>query len=167
MFRGARYGRTVLSPELVSVHLTCVGGHTWRGQGAGAGHTVGAGHLTSGQRARGQGGHSPASFVHAELSIITGCCRGILLFSTYLLRSGTGGQVVLSMYWLMSGGEGQGGTVDLRTYLLMSGCRQGGHTSCWTRPCAAAAGVPGGGHEHWGAFFWQLAQMGTPAIPLV
>jgi len=77
--------------------LTVVGGQTGRGHGAGGGHFVGAGHWTSGQRARGQGGHSPTCFEHALLSMITGCGFGILLFNTYLLKSGTGGHSDLSI----------------------------------------------------------------------
>jgi hypothetical protein len=91
-------GLTVLSEGANSdLHFTVCWGQTGRGQGAGAGHTVGAGHLTSGQRGRGQGGHSPASFLQALLSMITGCCLGIELFNTYLLKSGVGGHSVLSI----------------------------------------------------------------------
>jgi hypothetical protein len=98
-FRGAKKGRTVLPAPPISsaLHFTVVGGQTGRGQGAGGGHCVGAGHFTSGQRGRGQGGQLPALALHAELSIITGCCLGIELFNTYLLRSGTGGHSVFSM----------------------------------------------------------------------
>ena len=97
MLRGARKGRTVSCVATSDLHFTVVGGHVERGQGAGAGHAVAGGHVTVGQRGRGHGGHSPASFLHAELSITTGCCLGILDFSTYLLRSGTGGHSVFSM----------------------------------------------------------------------
>jgi hypothetical protein len=90
---------------------------------------VGGGHLTSGQRARGQGGHSPASLLHEELSMITGCCLGILLFNTYLLRSGTGGHSVFNMYLERSGTAGQGGIVAFNTYLLISGSWHGGHVT--------------------------------------
>lgn len=37
MLRGARKGRTVLSGVPSALHLTVVGGHTARGQGAGGG----------------------------------------------------------------------------------------------------------------------------------
>lgn len=152
IFRGARYGRTVESPLPSALHLTVVGGQTARGQGAGGGQLWAGGHFTSGQRGRGQGGHSPDSLVHADVSMITGCCFGMLLFSTYLLRSGTGGHWVLSMYWLKSCAGGQGGTVALSTYLLMSGCLQGGHTSCETSPPL--------GHEHCCGALLQFAQTG-------
>ena len=72
-------------------------GHIVLGHGAGAGHETCGGQFTVGQRGRGHGGHSPASFLHAELSIITGCCFGMLDFNTYLLRSGTGGHSVFNM----------------------------------------------------------------------
>jgi hypothetical protein len=96
--RGAKNGRTV-DPALDSsdLHLTTVGGQTARGQGAGGGHFVGAGHCTLGQRGLGHGGHSPASALHLELSMITGWGLGILLFKTYLLRSGTGGHSVFNI----------------------------------------------------------------------
>ena len=98
IFKGARNGRTVSPPaEGSALHFTVVVGHTGRGQGAGAGHEGTAGQVTVGQRGRGQGGHSPASFLQAELSIITGCCFGMLLFNTYLLKSATGGHSVFSM----------------------------------------------------------------------
>jgi len=97
MLRGARYGRTVESAVGIVLHCTDDVGHTGLGQGAGAGHTLWAGHFTSGQRARGHGGHSPASFVHELLSMITGFCLGMLDFSTYLLRSGVGGHSVFNM----------------------------------------------------------------------
>jgi len=84
--------------------------------------------------------------------MITGCCFGMLLFSTYLLRSGTGGHWVLSIYWLMSGAEGQGGTVAFRTYLLKSGCLQGGQTSWVILPCCLQV--------HWGAGLLQFVHMG-------
>lgn len=140
VFRGARNGRTVGMVASSLLHLTTVGGQTGRGQGAGGGHFVGAGQRTSGHRGLGQGGHSPASFLQDELSMITGWGFGMLLLSTYLLRSGTGGHSVFSIYWLRSGMGGQGGTWDFNTYLLMSGSRQGGqgategHFSCALAP---------------------------------
>ena len=97
IFSGAKNGRTVCAASS-DLHLTTVGGHTGLGQGAGGEHFVGGGHLTSGQRGLGQGGHSPASFLHILLSMMTGCGLGMLLFSTYLLRSGTGGHSVFSIY---------------------------------------------------------------------
>jgi hypothetical protein len=97
MLRGARYGRTVESAGGTVLHCTEAVGQTVLGQGAGAGHTVGAGHFTSGQRVRGQGGHSPASLVHELLSMMTGFCLGMLDFNTYLLKSGVGGHSVFNI----------------------------------------------------------------------
>ena len=64
---------------------------------------MGGGHLTSGQRGRGQGGHIPEGFVHLLQSRMTGWGLGIELLSTYWDRSGTEGHSVLSMYLLRSG----------------------------------------------------------------
>ena len=64
------------------LHLTTVGGHTGRGQGAGGGHLVGSGHMTSGHLGRGQGGHSPEGFLHLLQSKITGWGLGTELFNT-------------------------------------------------------------------------------------
>jgi hypothetical protein len=97
MLRGAKNGRTVdwvLSSDL---HLTTVGGHTGRGQGAGGAHFTGAGQFTTGHLGLGQGGHSPESFLQELLSMITGWGLGILLFKTYLLKSGTGGHSVFNI----------------------------------------------------------------------
>ena len=58
--------------------------------------------------------------------MINGCCFGMLLLSTYLLRSADGGHSVFSMYWLISGHWGGGGIVLLSTYLLRSGSLHGG-----------------------------------------
>jgi hypothetical protein len=107
-------------------HLTTWGGQTGRGQGAGGAHFVGGGHFTSGQRGRGQGGHSPPSLRQALLSTIMGWGFGTELFKIYLDKSGVGGHSVFSIYWLMSGIAGQGGTELFNTYLLRSGSRQGG-----------------------------------------
>jgi hypothetical protein len=110
-----------------ALHLTTVGGQTWRGQGAGAEHLTGGGHLTSGQRALGQGGHSPPGFAHLLQSKITGCGLGTELFNTYLLRSGTAGHSVFNIYLLRSGSAGQGGIVLFNTNILRSGSRQAVH----------------------------------------
>jgi hypothetical protein len=153
MFRGARKGRTVLTLLSSALHFTVWGGQTGRGQGAGGGQTVGAGHFTSGQRG---GGHSPASFLQAELSMITGCCLGMLLLSTYLLRSGTGGHSVFSIYRDISGQAGQGGIVLFNTYLLMSGSRQGGQIK---------RAIPLGVHPQLSWPLRQREQIGTPTNP--
>ena len=108
------------------LHFTTWGGQTGRGQGAGGGHLVGAGHLTSGQRGLGQGGHSPPSLRQAELSTMIGWGLGILDFKTYRLKSGVGGHSDFNMYCDISGIAGQGGTLAFKTYLLKSGSRQGG-----------------------------------------
>jgi len=94
---GAKYGRTVESDVGIVLHCTEEVGHTGLGHAAGAGHTVGGAHFTSGHLALGQGGHSPASFMHELLSMITGCCLGILDLSTYLLKSGVGGHSVFNI----------------------------------------------------------------------
>ena len=95
--------------------------------------------------------------------MITGCCLGMLLFSTYLLRSGTGGHWVFSIYWLRSGGAAQGGTVAFRTYLLMSGCAQGGHTNWFTLVHVFLSPAPlshCSGQVHWGAGLLHTLQEG-------
>jgi hypothetical protein len=97
MFSGAKNGRTVGCTDSSDLHFTTVGGHTALGHGAGVGHLVGGGHFTTGHLGRGQGGHSPVSPLHLLLSIIIGSGLGILLFRTYLLKSGTGGHSVFNM----------------------------------------------------------------------
>jgi len=64
MSNGAKKGLTVETFVSSALHFTTVGGHTWRGHGAGAGQLVGGGHLTSGHLGLGQGGHSPLGLVH-------------------------------------------------------------------------------------------------------
>lgn len=108
-----------------ALHFTTGLGHGVRAHGGHAGHTVGGGHFTSGQRGRGHGGQSPQSFPQEELSTIIGSGVGIELLRTYCERSGTGGHCVLSMYWLMSGQVGVGGMELLRIYFERSG--GGGH----------------------------------------
>lgn len=157
MLSGSKNGRTVpVSPPGSALHLTVVVGHTGLGQGAGAGQAGAGGHVTVGQRGRGQGGHSPASFLHAELSIITGCCLGMLDFRTYLLKSATGGHSVFNMYRDMSGHAWQGGTLDFRTYLLMSGSRHGGQMR---------RAIPL--HPHFPPALLQDEHLGMPARPSV
>ena len=83
MPRGAKKGLTGEDSASSARHLTVVWGHTARGQGGGAGQTVGGGHFTSGQRGRGHAGHSPHfDFNSALVSMIIGCCLGIVLFKT-------------------------------------------------------------------------------------
>jgi hypothetical protein len=94
---GARKGRTGVDGDSSALHLTTGCGHFWRSQGGHAGHTVGGGHLTSGQRGRGQAGHSPQSLPQAELSTIIGSGVGIELLRTYWERSGVGGHSVFNM----------------------------------------------------------------------
>ena len=127
-FSGARKGRTGCTGVSSALHFTFVVGQASRLQGGHAGHTVGSGHFTSGQRGLGQGGQSPQfAFLHEELSTMMGSGVGIELFNTYCERSGTGGHSVLSIYWLISGQIVFGGTEDLRTYFVISG--MGGHES--------------------------------------
>ena len=124
--RGARKGLTVEGVASSALHFTTAGGQVWRGHGAHGGHLEGSGHFTSGQRARGQGGHSPFGLLHLLQSKITGICLGMDDLRTYWERSGTGGHSVFNIYWLRSGHCGQGGIVDFNTYLLRSGSRHGG-----------------------------------------
>ena len=152
MFNGAKNGRTIGCDASSDLHLTTVGGHTGRGQGAGGAHLTGGGHLTSGQRARGQGGHSPASFLQDELSMITGWGLGMLLFNTYLLRSGTGGHSVFNMKFDMSGIAERplDGICDFKIYLLKSGSivrGQGAMGAGFTLPQPQGLGSPHALHD--------------------
>jgi hypothetical protein len=94
---GDKYGLTVSCITSSALHFTTAGGQVALGHGAHAGHFVGGGHFTSGHLALGQGGHSPLGLLHLEQSKITGCCLGTDDFSTYLLKSGTGGHSLLSI----------------------------------------------------------------------
>lgn len=100
-FNGAKYGRTLEPLEaggVVFLHWTLGSGQGLHSHGGQAGQTVGGGHFTSGQRGRGQGGHSPpCPSLQDELSMIIGSGFGIELFKTYCERSGTGGHSVLSI----------------------------------------------------------------------
>lgn len=80
---GARNGLTLSVTISSALHFTTAGGHSARGHGAHAGHFVGGGHFTSGQRARGHGGQSPFGLLHLEQSRMTGACFGMDDFSTY------------------------------------------------------------------------------------
>jgi hypothetical protein len=121
MFSGARKGLTGVSGDSSAFHFTTGLGQAVRSHGGHAGHTVGGGHFISGQRGRGQAGHSPQSLPHEELSTMIGSGVGTELLSTYCERSGTGGHCVFSIYWLMSGHVAGGGIELLRTYFDMSG----------------------------------------------
>ena len=91
-------------------------GHGWQG--------FGSGHLTTGQRGRGQGGHSP--ILQGLLQDAThGGHLGTDDFNTYLDISGYGGHSVFNIYLDRSGKGGHGGTVAFKTYLDISGI--GGH----------------------------------------
>jgi len=85
-----------------------------------AGHALGSGHLTTGHRGRGQGGHSPIlqGFEQVE---IQGGHLGTEDFRTYLDMSGRGGHSVFNIYLLISGMGGQGGTVAFKTHFVGSG----------------------------------------------
>jgi hypothetical protein len=133
-----------------------------------AGQALGSGHLTMGQRGRGQGGHSPIlhGLEHVE---IQGGHLGTEDLRTYLDMSGRGGHSVLSIYLDISGSGGHAGTVDLRTHLLGSGRGQAGQLGApvegqphapldFPQP-AHGAGV-GGGHPH-GLAFLQRSQSPT------
>ena len=141
-----------------------------------AGQALGSGHLTTGQRGRGQGGHSPIlhGLEHVE---IQGAHLGTEDLRTYLDMSGSGGHSVLSIYLDMSGSGGQAGTVDLRTHLLGSGRGQAGQLAkplagqpheppgfpqLLQPPEEAGAGA-GGGQPH-GLAFLQRSQ--SPILPL-
>jgi hypothetical protein len=76
--------------------------------------------------------------------MMTGCGFGMLLFKTYLLKSGTGGHSVFNIYRDISGAVLHGGTCDFNIYLLISGSTVRGH------------GAIGGGVGHFGAGFGQL-----------
>jgi hypothetical protein len=133
-----------------------------------AGQALGSGHLTTGQRGRGHGGHSPIlhGLEHVE---IQGAHLGTEDLSTYLDMSGRGGHSVLSIYFDMSGSGGQAGTVDLRTHLLGSGRGQAGQLA---KPLVGqphepldfpqvrqlAAGADAGGGQPHGLGFLQRPQ---------
>ena len=110
----------------------CAAGH--------AGHDFGSGHFTTGQRARGQGGHSPIlqGLEHVD---IQGGHFGTADLSTYLDISGIGGHSVLSMYLDISGRGGQGGTADFLIHFDKSGAGQDGQGGQRSRD---AYGIPSG-----------------------
>lgn len=107
--------------------------HLMSGSGQGAhvaaghaGHGLGSAHLTTGQRGRGHGGHSPI-LQGLEHVLIQGGHLGTDVFSTYLDISGWGGHSVFNIYLDISGIGGQGGTLAFNTHLLGSGSGHGGH----------------------------------------
>lgn len=96
MPRGARKGRTGDESTSCVLHLTVVCGQRARGQGAAAGHTVG-GISLPGNEGVGMVGSRHTSFKSSLVSMMIGCCLGIVLFMTYCDRSGTGGHSDFSM----------------------------------------------------------------------
>jgi len=108
----------------------CAAGH--------AGHAFGSGHLTTGQRGRGQGGHSPI-LQGLEQVEIQGGHFGTDDLSTYFDISGSGGHSVLSMYLDISGRGGHGGTADFFIHLDISGV---GHDGQGGQRSRAAYGIP-------------------------
>ena len=88
-----------------------------------AGHALGSGHFTTGQRGLGQGGHSPILQGLEQLAI-QGGHLGTEDFNTYLDISGWAGHSVFSIYLVISGIGGQGGMLVFNTYRVGSG---GGH----------------------------------------
>jgi len=91
--------------------------HSTAGQ---AGQALGSGHCTTGQRGRGQGGHSPIlqGLVQPAMQ---GGHLGTEDFRTYFDISGREGHSVFNMYLERSGRGGQGGIVARRTHLPGSG----------------------------------------------
>jgi len=126
----------------------CAAGH--------AGQALGSGHFTTGQRGRGQGGHSPIlqGLEHVD---IHGAHFGTEDFNTYLDISGCGGHSVFNIYLDISGIGGQGGTVAFNTHLLGSGS---GHSGHWRVDVAEGFG----GHGH-GRSFLQRPHMRPPLNP--
>jgi len=122
----ASIGRTGVDGSYAALHLILGSGQGAHCAAGHAGHAFGSGHFTTGQRGRGQGGHSPI-LQGLEHVLMHGGHWGTLLFSTYLLISGCEGHSVFNIYLLMSGIGGQGGTVAFSTHLLGSGSLHGGH----------------------------------------
>ena len=90
--------------------------------------------MTTGQRGRGHGGHSP--ILQGLLQdAMQGGHLGTDDLRTYLDISGYGGHSVFNIYLDKSGSGGQGGTVDFRTYFDISGIGgQVGHDAIETGP---------------------------------
>lgn len=111
----------------------CAAGH--------AGHALGSGHLTTGQRGRGQAGHSPI-LQGLEQVEMQGGHLGTDDFRTYLDISGRGGHSVFNMYLLISGIGGQGGTVAFSTHLAGSGNGHVGQLGAFSLPFEQLQGLP-------------------------
>jgi hypothetical protein len=137
------------------LHLIFGSGHGAQIAAGQAGHALGSGHFTTGQRGRGHGGHSP--ILHGLLHVLIhgGHC-GTDDFNTYLDMSGNGGHSVLSIYLDISGMGGHGGTDAFNTHFAGSGSGQFGHGGHFGR-----SGAGGAGHGH-GRGFAQRSHV-TPA----
>jgi len=122
----ASIGLTELLGSYCALHCTFGSGHGATCTVGQAWHGLGSGHLTTGQRGRGQGGHSPI-LQGLEQLLMHGGHLGTDDFNTYLDISGCEGHSVFSMYLVISGIGGQGGTVDFNTYFVGSGT---GHGAC-------------------------------------
>jgi hypothetical protein len=120
-------GRTGALGSYAALHLIFGSGQGAQIADGHAGHALGSGHCTTGQRGRGQGGHSP--ILHGfEQVLMQGGHFGTEDLRTYFDMSGIGGHSVFSIYFDISGIGGQGGTVAFNTHLLGSGSGQGGQT---------------------------------------
>ncbi len=95
-------GRTGLAGSYAALHWTRGSGHGAHDTEGHAAHAFGSGHVTTGHRGRGHGGHSPIlqGLEHVDMQ---GGHFGIVDLRTYLDMSGSGGHSVFSMYLLMSG----------------------------------------------------------------
>ena len=123
----ANIGRTAFVGSYEALHLMSgsgQGAHIAAGQ---AGQAFGSGHFTTGQRALGQGGHSPILQGFEQVAI-QGGQAGMDDFKTYFDISGIGGHSVFNIYLDISGIGGQGGTEDFNTHFVGSGDGQGAHS---------------------------------------
>lgn len=84
------------SGSYLALHVTCGSGQRGGSTGAQGGQAFGSGHWTTGQRGRGQGGHSP--ILHGLLHVlIQGGQGGTADFRIYLDISGGAGHSVFNM----------------------------------------------------------------------